>query len=260
MEYKNLILEKKDGIAIVKINRPKVLNALNSETLDELRDLAIRLDEDREVLVVILTGEGDKAFIAGADIAEMKDKNPYEGMVFSLKGHEALLALEKMKKPVIAAVNGYALGGGLEVALASDIIYASERAKLGLPEVTLGIHPGFGGTQRLIRIVGILRAKELIFTGKMISAEEAYKIGLVNKVVAHERLMEEVLSLAETIKANGPVAISFAKELINRSFSLDLHSGLQLEAESFGLCFGTYDQKEGMTAFLEKRKPLFKGR
>jgi enoyl-CoA hydratase len=160
---------------------------------------------------------------------------------------------------VIAAVNGYALGGGLEVALACDIIYASDRARLGFPEVTLGIHPGFGGTQRTGKILGLAKAKELIFTGRTVSAQEAFEMGLVNKVVAHEKLMEEVLGLAAQIKANGPIAVSLAKELINRSLFVDINSGLLLEAESFGICFATKDQKEGMTAFLEKRRPVFKG-
>jgi enoyl-CoA hydratase len=208
---------------------------------------------------VIVTGDGDRAFIAGADIQEMKDKDAYEGMIFSLKGHQALSAIENMRKPVIAAVNGYALGGGLEVALACDIIYASDRARLGFPEVTLGIHPGFGGTQRTGKILGLAKAKELIFTGRTVSAQEAFEMGLVNKVVAHEKLMEEVLGLAAQIKANGPIAVSLAKELINRSLFVDINSGLLLEAESFGICFATKDQKEGMTAFLEKRRPVFKG-
>lgn len=260
MEYRNLIIEETEGIAIVKVSRPKVLNALNSETLEELKEAAVTLDRREEICVVILTGDGERAFIAGADIQEMKDKNAYEGMIFSLKGHQALSAIESMRKPVIAAVNGYALGGGLEVALACDIIYASEKARLGFPEVSLGIHPGFGGTQRTAKILGLSRAKELIFTGRTISAQEALEIGLVSKVVPHERLMEEVLGLAKEIKANGPIAVSLAKELINRSLFVDMSSGLLLEAQSFGICFATHDQKEGMTAFLEKRKPSFKGR
>lgn len=260
MGYNNLILEIKDGLAIMKVNRPKALNALNSETLGEIKDVGLKLNEDKEVKVVIVTGEGDKAFVAGADILEMKPMSAPEGMRFSQMGHEALSTLENMCKPVIAAVNGYALGGGFEVALACDIIYASDKARVGFPETTLGIFPGFGGTQRAARLIGPAKAKELIFTGKMITAKEAYEIGLINKVVPHEELMKEVFALAEQLKANGTIAISLSKECINKSLSLDMDSGLMLEAKDFGICFGTEDQKEGMTAFLEKRRPTFLGK
>ena len=206
-----------------------------------------------------MTGQGDKAFVAGADIQEMQPMNPMQGMAFSQKGHMAMSFLERMNKPVIAAVNGYALGGGFELALACDIIYASEKARVGFPEVTLGILPGFGGTQRTARLAGIARAKELIFSGKVISAREAYEIGLVNKVVPDGQLMEAVESLAAAIISAGPVGVGLAKACINRSVSLDIDSGLDFEAEAFGLCFGTEDQKEGMAAFLEKRKPTYRG-
>jgi enoyl-CoA hydratase len=259
MEYKNLIVEIKEGIAIVKINRPKALNALNSETVDEIKHVGNELNGNKDVRVVIITGEGDKAFVAGADILEMKDMNASEGMQFSQRGHEAFATLDNMGKPVIAAVNGFALGGGFEVALACDIIYASDRAKVGFPETTLGIFPGFGGTQRTAKLIGLAKAKELIFTGKVITAQEAYEMGLINKVIPHEELMKEVMALAEKIKANGPFSIRLAKELINKSLSLDTDSGLMIEAKDFGLCFTTKDQKEGMTAFVEKRKPTFKG-
>ncbi|MCX8021650.1 MAG: enoyl-CoA hydratase-related protein [Syntrophorhabdaceae bacterium] len=259
MEYKNLILEIKDGIAILKINRPKALNALNTETVLEIMEAAEFLENNNEVAVVVVTGEGDKAFVAGADILEMKPMNAIEGMEFSKKGHDALLKIENMKKPVIAAVNGFALGGGFEVALACDFIYASEKAKLGFPETTLGIIPGFGGTQRTAKIVGLAKAKELILTGKTITAQEAYEMGLVNKVVPHEELMKEVMAVAEKIKANGPVAVRLAKECVNKSLSLDMDTGLSFEAKSFGICFSTKDQKEGMTAFTEKRKPTYTG-
>jgi enoyl-CoA hydratase len=259
MEYKNLIIDIKDGIAIVKINRPKALNALNSETVDEIKLASESLNENKDVRVVILTGEGDKAFIAGADILEMKPMTALEGMAFSQKGHEAFSKLENMSKPVIAAVNGYALGGGFEVALACDIIYASDKAKVGFPETTLGIFPGFGGTQRTAKLIGLAKTKELIFTGKTIAAQEAYELGLVNKVIPHEELMKEVMALAEKIKANGPISIGLAKECINKSLFLDMDSALMLEAKDFGLCFGTKDQKEGMTAFVEKRKATFTG-
>ena len=259
MEYKNLLLEIKDGIAILKINRPKALNALNSETLDELKHAGDTINANKGVWVVVITGEGDKAFIAGADILEMKDMNAIEGMAFSQRGHEAFAAFENMNKPVIAAVNGFALGGGFEVALACDIIYASDKAKVGFPETTLGIFPGFGGTQRAAKLCGLAKAKELIFTGRMIGAAEAYEMGLINKVVPHEELWKEVMALAEKIRSNGPVSMGLAKECINKSLFLDMDSALMLEAKDFGLCFGTKDQKEGMTAFVEKRKATFKG-
>lgn len=259
MEYKNLIVEVKDGIGILKINRPKALNALNTETVIEIKHAANELNTNKDIRVVILTGEGDKAFVAGADILEMKDMNALEGMAFSQRGHEAFSVLENMGKPVIAAVNGFALGGGFELALACDFIYASDKARVGFPETTLGIHPGFGGTQRTAKIAGLAKAKELIFTGKMITAQEAYEMGLINKVVPHDQLMNEVMAIAEKIKANGPVAIRFAKECIDKSLSLDNKEGLMLEAKDFGLCFATKDQKEGMTAFVDKRKPTYTG-
>jgi enoyl-CoA hydratase len=259
MDYKNLLVEINDGIGIVKINRPKALNALNSETLIEIKDVAEKLGDDKSVRVVIVTGEGDKAFIAGADILEMKDLTALEGMAFSQRGHDAFAVLENMRKPIIAAVNGYALGGGFEVALACDIIYASEKAKVGFPETTLGIFPGFGGTQRTAKLAGLARAKELIFTGRTIGAQEAYEMGLVNKVVAHDQLMNVVMALAAQIRANGPFSIGLAKECISRSLYMSMDEALMLEAKDFGLCFATQDQKEGMTAFVEKRKPTFTG-
>jgi enoyl-CoA hydratase len=209
---------------------------------------------------VIVTGEGNKAFVAGADIQEMQPMNPMEGVSFSQKGHLAISTLERMGKPVIAAVNGYALGGGFEVALACDIIYASEKARIGFPEVTLGILPGFGGTQRTAKLVGLARAKEMIFTGKVITAAEAYEMGLVNKVVPDDQLMGAVQELAGQMLSAGPVGIRLAKACINKSLAMDIDSGLDFEAEAFGLCFGTEDQKEGMSAFLEKRTPTYRGK
>lgn len=259
MEYKNIIVEVKDGIGFLKINRPKALNALNSETLAEIKHAGDTLNADKGVKVVIVTGEGDRAFVAGADILEMKDLTAIEGATFSQRGHEAMGRLENMDKPVIAAVNGFALGGGFELALACDFIYVSEKAKLGFPETTLGIFPGFGGTQRTAKLIGTAKAKELIFSGKTITAQEAYEIGLVNKVVPHEQLMNEVLAIAEKIKANGPFGIRLAKECINKSQSLAIKEGLTLESKDFGMCFATKDQKEGMTAFTEKRKATFIG-
>ncbi len=259
MEYKNIIVEVRDGIGFLKINRPKALNALNSETLAEIKHAGDGLNVNKDVRVVIVTGEGDRAFVAGADIMEMKDLTAIEGSAFAQRGHDAMSTLENMDKPVIAAVNGFALGGGFELALCCDFIYASDKAKMGFPETTLGIHPGFGGTQRTTKLVGTAKAKELIFTGKTINAQEAYQIGLVNKVVPHDQLMNEVLAIAEKIKANGPFGIRLAKECINKSHSLAGKEGLTLEAKDFGMCFATKDQKEGMTAFTEKRKATFIG-
>ena len=258
MEYENLIVEIEDGIATLTINRPQTLNALNTATLKELSRAFQELEENAQVKVIILTGAG-KAFVAGADISEMKDKNAIGGREFGLLGQSVFTAIENLSKPVIAAVNGYALGGGTELALACDMIYASEKAKFGQPEVGLGVTPGFGGTQRLPRRVGLAMAKELIFTGRIIDAKEAFRIGLVNKVVSSESLIEEVRRLAEEIASKGQVSVKLAKAVMNRGMDTDLHSALMLEADAFGLCFSTADQKEGMTAFLEKRKPRFAG-
>ena len=260
MPYENVNIEVRQAIGFIKINRPKALNALNSATLDDLLGAVGELACNGAVRVVVVTGEGNKAFVAGADIQEMQPMNPVEGMSFSQKGHAAISALERLDKPVIAAVNGYALGGGFEVALACDIIYASEKARLGFPEVTLGILPGFGGTQRTARLVGPARAKELIFTGRVITAQEAFDMGLINKVVADEQLMPQVEELASRILSAGPVGIRLAKACINRGLTMDIETGLDFEAEAFGLCFGTEDQKEGMTAFLEKRTPTYRGK
>jgi len=259
MPYENIILELEGPIAIIKFNRPKALNALNSATLDELKQVGSEVALAKEIRVVIVTGAGEKAFVAGADIQEMKDMTPVQASAFSHKGHAALGILENMRKPVIAAVNGYALGGGFEVALACDIIYASEKARLGFPEVTLGIFPGFGGTQRTARLIGAAKAKELVLSGKVITAAEGFEMGLLNKVTAPDQLMDEVRELAAKFLAAGPVGIGLAKYLVNKSLFLNIDSGLELEANTFGLCFGTQDQKEGMTAFVEKRTPTFQG-
>jgi enoyl-CoA hydratase len=259
MGYKNLLVEVENGIGLIKINRPQVLNALNGETLRELQQALKEVEGRKDVRVVILTGEGDKAFVAGADIAAMKEMNPAEALAFSRLGHDTLGMIENLTKPVIAAVNGFALGGGLEIALACDFIYASEKAKLGVPEVTLGIFPGFGGTQRLPRLIGKGRAKELIFTGGMIDAPEAYNLGIVNKVFPADPLMEEVLKTARTIAQNGPVAVSMAKGSVNAGYDVGLEEGEAIEITTWANAFATHDQKEGMGAFLEKRKPQFKG-
>ncbi|WIF95689.1 short-chain-enoyl-CoA hydratase [Caminicella sporogenes] len=259
MELKYLLFEKKENIAVIKFNRPKALNALNTQVLEELDKLIDCIKNDKQIYVAIFTGEG-KAFVAGADISEMANFNADEGRRFSILGQRVFRKLELMEKPVIAAVNGYALGGGCEFAIACDIRVASEKAKFGQPEVTLGITPGFAGTQRLSRLVGIAKAKELIFTGDMIDAEEAKRIGLVNKVVPHEKLMEESMNLAKKICERAQLAVRYSKMAINKGLDVDLDSGNDIEASYFGLCFATEDQKEGMKAFLEKRKAEFKAR
>lgn len=254
MELKNVILEKEDHLAIVTINRPKALNALNSETLKDLDVVFSDLENDSNIYAVILTGAGEKSFVAGADISEMKDLNEEEGKEFGLLGNKVFRKIEDLNKPVIAAISGFALGGGCEISMACDIRIASEKAIFGQPEVGLGITPGFGGTQRLPRIVGLGKAKELIYTGSNINAEEAYRIGLVNKIVSLENLMDEAKAMAKKIIANAPVAVKLCKDAINRGMQVDIDSAVIIEAEDFGKCFSTEDQTEGMTAFLERRK------
>lgn len=260
MEYKTILLSFEGEIGILTINRPKALNALNMETLKDIQMGIQEIKEHPEIKVLILTGAGEKAFVAGADIMEMKDMTSIEALNFSKLGHFTLRMIQDLDRPVIAAVNGYALGGGTEIALACDFIYASENARFGLPEVTLGIFPGFGGTQRLPRLIGKGRAKELILTGKMITAQEAYQMGIVNKVVPHPSLMEETKKVASQIAANGAVGVRLAKMVVDAGFNMDLTEACSLESYAFSLGFTTEDQKEGMTAFIEKRKPNFKGR
>ena len=250
----NLLLEVENGIALLTINRPKALNALNSETLSELNTCLAELECNEDVKVVILTGSGPKSFVAGADISEMVNATPAEGRKMGLLAREAFGRLENMPQVTIAAVNGFALGGGCEISMACDIRVASENAKFGQPECGLGILPGFGGTQRLARLVGKGRAKELTFTCDMITAEEAYRIGLANHVVPQEELIDYCKAMAGRIMKNGPFAVALAKQAINTGMDTDLDSGLKLEANLFGLSFSTADKKEGMTAFLEKRK------
>jgi enoyl-CoA hydratase len=258
MSYENLLIETQDGIATITINRPQVLNALNTATLKELKSAFCELNGDPAVKVIILTGTG-KAFVAGADISEMKPLTAAQGREFGLLGQTVFTSIENLSKPVIAAVNGFALGGGTELALSCDLIYASERAKFGQPEVGLGVTPGFGGTQRLPRRVGMAMAKELIFTGKLINGTEAKAIGLANKVLPPEELMEAVMGLAKEIASKGQVSVKLCKAAINRGMDVDINSALTIEADAFGLCFASKDQKEGMAAFLEKRKPEFIG-
>ena len=257
--YEHLLVEREAGIAVLTINRPKALNAMNQAAIAELTRAARELDADAGVHVVIVTGAGEKAFGAGADISEMADFGPVQAEDHARKGQMAMAAVERMRKPSIAAINGYALGGGLELALACDIRIASENAQVGLPEVSLATIPGFGGTQRLARAVGTSLAKELVFTGRRIKADEALRIGLVSRVVPQAELLEAAKQVAREILANGPYAVRIAKEVIDRGADTDLHTGLRLEEKAFGLTFATADQKEGMRAFLEKRKPNWKG-
>jgi len=260
MAYKNIKIEKKEGIATLKINRPQVLNALNKETISEITSAVEELDADKNVKVVILTGEGEKAFIAGADIKQMSDMSSLEAKKFSELGHNMLLKIENSRLPYIAAINGYALGGGCEVLMACDICIAAKSAKIGQPEINLGVHPGFGGTQRLPRLVGRMKAKELILTGKNIDAEEANKIGLVNMVVDDDKLMDAAQKLAGQIAGKSTVQTAFIKSLVNKGTDIDINSACALEISYFSSSFSTNDQKEGMKAFLEKRKPEFKGK
>lgn len=260
MAYENINYTVENGIATIAINRLKALNALNLATLTELKDVVEKIAVDKAIQVVIITGAGEKSFVAGADIVEMSTKNAVEGRVWGQVGQNIFTEIENLPQPVIAAVNGFALGGGCELACACDIRYASENAKFGQPEVGLGITPGFGGTQRLTRVVGRGHAKELIYTANIIDAQEALRIGLVNKVVPQAELMDAVMKVAKTITKKAPVAVQLAKAAINRGINCDVVTGISYEAEVFGLCFATADQKEGMKAFIEKRKPTFEGK
>jgi len=254
--YENLIYEKKAGIGYVTINRPAAMNALSSALLDELLTVFNEAAGDDEVKAVILTGEG-KAFVAGADISEMCNLTALEGKAMMAKGHKVMNCIESVGKPVIAAVNGFALGGGCELAMACDIRIASEKAKFGQPEVNLGIIPGFGGTQRLPRLVGTGMGKYLIMTAEMIGADEAYRIGLVEKVVPAEELIAAAEKVANMIMAKAPIAIAVAKSVINTGYNLDMLTASQLEIEALATPFGSEDRKEGMAAFLEKRPAKF---
>lgn len=255
----NLLIERSEGICTVKINNPKSLNSLNADILSELEYAFDQIRNDEDIDVVILTGEG-KAFVAGADIAYMKNLNASEAKRFGEDGSRIFRKIETLDKVVIAAVNGFALGGGCELSMSCDIRIASSKAKFGQPEVGLGITPGFSGTQRLPRIVGVGNAKELIYTGNIIDAQEAYRIGLVNKVTEPEKLMEEAYLLAKKIKSNSRVAVKYSKEAINTGIETDIETGIKYESNIFGLCFASDDQNEGMTAFLERRPANFKSR
>jgi len=259
MPYENLLLTLEDRIATITVNRPKQLNALNGRTLMELLGSLGEISGSDAVDAVILTGAGEKAFVAGADIAEMADFSAQQGRAFAELGHRVCFAFEEIDKPVIAAVNGFALGGGCELALACDFVYASRTAKFGQPEVSLGVIPGFGGTQRLLRRVGKARAKELILTGDTIDAAEAHRIGLVNAVFEPADLMTRAREAAKKIAAKGPIAIAQAKRALQAGEEMSLASACELERQMFGAMFATQDQKEGMKAFLEKRPAVFKG-
>ncbi len=259
MSYKNIQLSKENSIATVTINRPEKLNALNKDTIEELHQVFLELEKNYQTRVIILTGSGEKAFVAGADISEFADFTVEEGIQLAARGQDLLFNfVENLKIPVIAAVNGFALGGGLELAMACHFRVASDTAKMGLPEVSLGVIPGYGGTQRLPQLIGKGRAMELIMTAGMIAAEEAYRMGLVNHIVPQAELLDYCKSIANRIIKNSPLAITKAIKAINAS-NKEGENGFETEIKSFGRCFGTEDFKEGTTAFLEKRKAVFTG-
>jgi len=260
MAYENILYDKKDGIAYITFNRPKVLNALNRKTVEELRHALIEARGDESVRAVILTGAGEKSFVAGADISELAQQTPVNGKEFSLFGQGVFHLLETMGKPSICAINGFALGGGCELALSCTIRIASKSAKLGQPEVKLGILPGYGGSQRLARLCGKGMAHELCLSGEMITAEEAMRIGLVNHIYEPAELIPAAEAMARKIIANAPIAVKYAMEAIERGFEMPQEEGLFLEATLFGLACATEDMREGTKAFLEKRTAQFKGK
>ncbi|HXY02990.1 MAG TPA: enoyl-CoA hydratase-related protein [Terriglobales bacterium] len=260
MNFENILFEKKNSLAYVTVNRPKVLNALNMATMEELRAAFHDIKNDASVRVVIMTGAGEKAFIAGADIGELAKHDPVSAKAYTHRGQSVLNLIENLGKPVIACLNGFALGGGCEIAMACTMRLASENAKLGQPEVKLGIIPGYGGTQRLPRLVGKGIAMQLVLTGEMITAQEAHRIGLVNEVVAAAELIPRAEAIAQKIIANAPLAVQYAMEAVNRGIEVPLAEGLFLEATLFGVSCATEDKKEGTTAFLEKRQAQFKGK
>lgn len=256
----NLLINNDGGICTVTINRPKALNALNVSVISELNSFFDDAAENEDIKAIIVTGAGEKSFVAGADISNMAKAAPTEAVDFSRMGQKLVRKMETLKKPIIAAVNGFCLGGGMELALACDFIYASDNAKLGLPEVTLGIFPGWGGTQNMPKQIGTARAKEMIFTGKMIDAQTAYDWGLVNLVTSQEMLISEATKTAGKIMANGLIAVGQSKESVDRGAAMSKEDAYAFESSLFAALFATDDQKEGMSAFLEKRKPEFKNR
>jgi len=260
MIYENILLEKKDAIAYVTVNRPKVLNALNGATIEELRAAFHELKQDALIRVVILTGAGEKAFVAGADIGELAERDPVSGKEFAHRGQNVFNLIENLGKPVIACINGFALGGGCELALACTLRLASDNARLGQPEVKLGIIPGYGGTQRLPRLVGKGLAMQMVLTGEMITAQEAHRIGLVNEVTSATELIPRAEVIAAKIIANAPLAVQYTLEAVNKGMEMPLANGLFLETALFGVCCATEDKTEGTSAFLEKRAAAFKGK
>ena len=261
MTYRNLLYElDNEGIALITINRPEKLNILNKETIEELCAVVSKAATEKEINAIIFTGEGERAFIAGADINELATYSPQDGKDRSLSGQAFLLDLEHLGKPVVAAINGYALGGGCELAMACHIRVAVESAKIGLPEVSLGIMPGYGGTQRMARLIGKGRAMELVLTGKPISATEAERIGLINKVVPDGEAVDAAREIVRQILQNGPLAVRASIEAINQGLEVPLAAGGYMEATLFGLLCATEDMKEGTQAFLEKRSPHFRGK
>ena len=255
----NTVLFHIDGhIATITINKPQVLNALSTEVLTDLNQALDEVEKAGNIYAVVITGAGEKSFVAGADISEMKDKNKTQAAEYGAFGNKVFLRIENFPCPVIAAVNGFALGGGCELAMACDIRIASETARFAQPETGLGITPGFGGTQRLARLVGMGKAKQLIYTAEIIPAQEAYRIGLVDELAEPEELMDKAVAMAKTIQKNAKLAVQYAKQAINTGIQTDIDSGMTIEEHVFGLCFATEDQKEGMQAFLEKRKANFK--
>ncbi|HEY3884298.1 MAG TPA: enoyl-CoA hydratase-related protein [Vicinamibacterales bacterium] len=260
MNFENLLIERDGAVAVLTINRPKVLNALNGATIDELRRAILELKHDASVRVVVLTGAGEKAFIAGADINELAVQTPTSGREHALIGQHVFDLIEHMGKPVIAAINGYALGGGCELAMACTLRLASETARLGQPEINLGIIPGYAGTQRLARLVGRGRALELLLTGDPIPAQEAYRLGLVNRVVAPADLLPQAKALAAVLAAKAPIAVRYILEAVDKGLQMSFGEAQVFEATLFGLVASTDDMREGTTAFLAKRKPEFKGR
>lgn len=258
MSFENIIFEASTPVATILFNRPKAMNALNNALFDELDQALDLVVENTDIKVLVFTGNHEKSFVAGADIVELVKMNPLQGKYFSRKGQKVFSKIEALPIPAIAAVNGFALGGGLEAAMGCDFIYASEKALFGLPEINLGLLPGFGGTQRLARLIGPNKAKEMVFTGKNLSAQEAYDIGIVNKVCPPDALMDEVMKTANLIASKGKVALRSAKEVIQNGLNTDLETGCRIENDVFGLTMASPDAKEGTSAFLEKRKPEFK--
>nr|WP_315028635.1 enoyl-CoA hydratase-related protein [uncultured Chryseobacterium sp.] len=259
MDFETLVYQKNNHIGLLTINRPQALNALNEQVLKELQLFAEQIKADKDIRVLIITGSGEKAFVAGADIKAMQEMSPQQAEDFSITAQKAFNAIEELPFAVIAAVNGFALGGGCELALSCDIILAGEKARFGLPEVSLGLLPCFGGTQRLPRAIGLYKAREMVFSGEFYSAEKCREFGFVNRVVAPEELLNEAQKLAQTIASRGPIAVAKAKQSLNTGFELHVTEGLKQESALFGELFTTADHNEGIVAFIEKREPHFKG-